>query len=76
MSNSETIIQRIHDWKGFCKSRGLTYKEVSETAGFDYDSVKSNMNSTLQGASGISDDRMTLLEETAISLSEQKTETA
>lgn len=47
----------------------ITLKQVSEVAGLNYSSVKTNMSTYL-----LSEERMGLLEEAAIKIHDQKTE--
>jgi len=67
MSNKETIKQRINDFRAFCASNRIQYKEVTKAAGLNYRAVIVNMRLNV-----LSDERMTLLEETAINLAEEK----
>lgn len=67
MKDNKTIRQRINDFRALCASNRIKYKEVADSAGLDYESVKNNMYTD-----NISSDRMDLLEETAIKLRDKK----
>lgn len=67
MDNNSTIPQRIKDFRGFCASNRIRYKEVTEEAGLNYDSVIQNLR-----VGSVSADRMDRLEEAAIRLRDRK----
>ena len=67
MSSHTTIEQRIYDFKALCVSSGLKYKEVIVEAGLGYDSVINNWRTN-----SISNERMTLLEDTALRLRSER----
>lgn len=67
MNTNKTIRQRINDFRALCASNRIKYKEVTDAAGLDYDSVRNNMLTD-----NISDERMTILEDTALDLRDAK----
>lgn len=72
MSDNSTIEQRINDFRALCASNRIKYKQVTDRAKLDYDSVVNNMR-----VNNISSDRMDLLEESALEIrDEQKKQTA
>ena len=57
------IPKRIRSWKAQCVSNDLSYKEVIDSVGMNYDSVINAMNSALKGNTlAISDSKMRELE--------------
>jgi hypothetical protein len=67
MSSKMSIPQRIRDFRAFCASNRIQYKEVTDAANLNYDSVIQNMRLNM-----FSNERMTLLEQTAIQVKEEK----
>lgn len=67
MRTQSTIKQRVNDFRGFCASKRIMFKDVTARANLNYRSVVVNMNKY-----EISDKRMTKLEEAAIELHEEK----
>lgn len=74
MSDNTTMKQRILDLRVFCAKHQITMVDVVEEAGIEsYRSVMNAINSALQyGTKSISANRMQLLEESAIKLSEKR----
>lgn len=67
MSDNLTIAQRINDLRGLCASNRITLKELAAAADVPY---KSMINNLLIGM--VSEERMTLLEETALRLRDDR----
>ncbi len=57
------IKKRIREWKASCITNEMTYKEVIESAGMNYNSVINALNNALKGNPiAISDSKMEKLE--------------
>lgn len=67
MNKTNTIAQRIKDFRALCAANRISYKEVAERSGENYDSLRSNMR-----INGISDERMSKLEDAALELRDEK----